>query len=620
MNQNKFEVCCSIARLLSIGPPDRIKGGTISKDFIDSILGSVSPNLNAGQTKEASAKLVCSGLNLEWSSKFSSTGGTLTSDFFLAVEQCLVDKDTTETKLVVDISPSDNMLGVLPHLNYEPWFAIAEFVDNAVQSHQNSSWALSRPLTVTISIDRESKILKVHDDAGGISDKDLPRACRPAEVPPNRKGLNEFGMGMKSAAFWFCDNWTLESSTVGERTIKVVDFDLHLACNGETEINVDRRQTSPESHFTRLTLKGVHNSLPGMTLKKVKSHLCDIYRPLILSGDLVLKIGKDGEEERLKAHKHPSLTARTWIQGGSTGVEDSQTPEVLWEKDVTFTLRSGKRVRGRAGVYPEFPESASSVGITLYRRGRAVAGTADEKWQPDTPDARIYLHKTSYQRQRLWVELHLDGFEVSHTKDGIKWGEGEEDEFLIELESQLSEHPLDLISQAHWYRSRTAKGTKSKKKRQNLDDAIVIAGDEAEVQVETVLVDPSVPEEKVKPKENSASASKVEHRTVTHEGQTWEVKLQFVTNGGFEDRLYELGEVEEDSGRFVVPVTIYLNSMFMTSHVREEIPESLNPALHLITALAISEASLNKSGKGGKSVGALRRRFNQIVCRGGDTK
>jgi hypothetical protein len=35
----------------------------------------------------------------------------------------------------VNIRPGVSVLSVLRHLNYSPWFALAEFVDNAVQSY-----------------------------------------------------------------------------------------------------------------------------------------------------------------------------------------------------------------------------------------------------------------------------------------------------------------------------------------------------------------------------------------------------------------------------------------------------------------------------------------------------
>ena len=57
----------------------------------------------------------------------------------------------------VPINPGVSVLGVLKHLNYKEWFAIAEFVDNAVQSFRANREALaavgSDTLTVRILIE-----------------------------------------------------------------------------------------------------------------------------------------------------------------------------------------------------------------------------------------------------------------------------------------------------------------------------------------------------------------------------------------------------------------------------------------------------------------------------------
>lgn len=42
----------------------------------------------------------------------------------------------------IEIRPEVTMLGVLRHLNYKPWFAIAEFVDNSLQSYLSHKEAL----------------------------------------------------------------------------------------------------------------------------------------------------------------------------------------------------------------------------------------------------------------------------------------------------------------------------------------------------------------------------------------------------------------------------------------------------------------------------------------------
>jgi hypothetical protein len=44
----------------------------------------------------------------------------------------------------VDIRPGVSMLAVLRHLNYRPWFALGEFVDNAVESFAKHQEALAK--------------------------------------------------------------------------------------------------------------------------------------------------------------------------------------------------------------------------------------------------------------------------------------------------------------------------------------------------------------------------------------------------------------------------------------------------------------------------------------------
>src|SRR5215475_7323384 len=83
----------------------------------------------------------------------------------------------------VNIRPGVGILSVLRHLNYKPWFALAEFVDNSVQSYLANDRALKAlhgptfRLIVQIDIDTgPPAVLKIRDNAGGITAKDYPRA------------------------------------------------------------------------------------------------------------------------------------------------------------------------------------------------------------------------------------------------------------------------------------------------------------------------------------------------------------------------------------------------------------------------------------------------------------
>ena len=54
----------------------------------------------------------------------------------------------------------------------------------------------------------------------------------------------------------------------------------------------------------------------------------------------------------------------------------------------------------------------------------------------------------------MFGELHLEGFRVSHTKDGFQWDENEET-FLEFLREELDKEPLPLLDQAEGYRVRS---------------------------------------------------------------------------------------------------------------------------------------------------------------------
>src|SRR5437899_4558278 len=97
----------------------------------------------------------------------------------------------------VSIRPGVRVLSVLRHLNYKPWFALAEFVDNALQSYLDHRRDLQRVegkkfrLRVSIKIESdEGGRITVRDNAAGIHKADYARAFRAAEVPPNSTGLS----------------------------------------------------------------------------------------------------------------------------------------------------------------------------------------------------------------------------------------------------------------------------------------------------------------------------------------------------------------------------------------------------------------------------------------------
>src|SRR6202011_4963852 len=96
--------------------------------------------------------------------------------------------------------------------------------------------------------------------------------------------------------------------------------------------------------------------------------------------------------------------------------------------------------------------SVSGAGFALFRRNRLIEGSGDEGYRPEA----IFGKSNSYRYQRLFGELHLEGFEVSHTKDGFRWDENEQP-FLDLLREHLDTDDLPLLRQAEGHRVRATR-------------------------------------------------------------------------------------------------------------------------------------------------------------------
>ena len=114
-------------------------------------------------------------------------------------------------------------------------------------------------------------------------------------------------------------------------------------------------------------------------------------------------------------------------------------------------------ILGRAFLFTDLPRFVSRPA-PLARASRYFAGddliqgSGDEGYRP----TYVFGQSNSYRYQRLFGELHLEGFEVSHTKDGFRWDENEQP-FLELLRDHLDSEELPLLKQAEGYRSRAAR-------------------------------------------------------------------------------------------------------------------------------------------------------------------
>lgn len=505
----------------------------------------------------------------------------------------------------LDIRPGVRMLALFPHMNYKPWYALGEFVDNSIQSYLDLKTALRRVdgtdyrLRVVISIDpSDGGSMKVWDNAGGIALKDYRRAFVTAEPPPNSAGLSQFGIGMKSAACWFAKKWSVRTKALGEEVSRTVDFDVKKITESGTEHLKPRTRSAPASeHFTEISLHGLNRPLVKKTVGKMKDHLKSIYRVFLRRGELQLIFN----DEPLEFDEPDILIAPP--AGGS----GAQVAEVEWRKEITFSLHGGHHVQGFAALRQV--GSTSKAGFALFRNDRLVQGSDDESYRP----REIFGGANSYTYQRLFGEFNLTGFDVSHTKDVFLWGDLEEP-FLDKLKAALNARPMPLLHQAENYRSRTLADNALKnieRAADNTADAIAGLGNAVSEQVA------SEPEAAA-PAPTAPDAPSASRRDIPLEvsGETWIITLDLTTDLAATDWLElfdtEAGPAGSRDSKYQRRLGIRVAMLHPFMH-RFAGPSSseIEPLLRIAAGLALAETTARESGV--QMAGVIRKRLNNLL-------
>jgi len=514
-------------------------------------------------------------------------------------------ENQTETELNapsgdrVSIRPGVSVLSVLRHLNYAPWFALAEYVDNALQSFLSERKRLVEVGTDVLQVDidldmSDQSKLTIRDNAAGIAEADYPRAFRPAEVPPDRSGLSEFGMGMKSASCWFAPRWTVRTSALGETTERTVVFNIdQIVRDSINELKVSVEPAPAGRHFTEVTLLDLHRAPRGRTVGKIKEHLADIYRVYTRVGDLRLRF--NGE---LLTYEEPDILVAPYYK------TPSGEPE-KWRKEIDFDLGDDLYARGFAALRETM--SSTRAGFALFRRGRVIQGSGDEGYRPKS----IFGTPGSFVYKRLFGELHLEGFGVSHTKDGFQWEESEE-AFLDLLRDHLDKEPLSLITQGREFR----KGSRLEDVKKGAEEAAERTASTIERDVAPVVERITEDTVQVPPSETLPPAQLVtrQERTIRFKDETWQVVLELshdpAVGAWVEVSDSVLEGLEAKKGVRQVGVRMSLAHPFMERFGGSE-AEDIEPLLRLAVALALAEMAAYDSGV--ESASTVRRNVNELL-------
>ncbi|MCU0316134.1 MAG: ATP-binding protein [Fimbriimonadaceae bacterium] len=315
-------------------------------------------------------------------------------------------------------------------LSYTPWHAIAEFIDNSTQSYFDHKGVLDQQfdqdrdsLFVSVTYHRVHQTLSVRDNSIGMSLAELEVALDVAPNPPRNGSRSRYGMGLKTAACWFGELWTVKTKKLGDPREYTATFDVAKVAAGES-IPIEEVDGFPEHlHYTELLIERVRMKLTGRTKGKIKEFLTSMYRYDILESGITIQWDQ------------ADLDALNFL-------DDLQSKDGggSWYKEFSFEV-GGKPVTGWVGVLQN--GSRSKAGFSIMQNRRQIRGHPDS-WRPGSLYGQLQ-GSNDLVNQRLVGVINLDGFEVSHTKDDIIWHGEEEDE----IEKKLKAECWDFRQQAN---------------------------------------------------------------------------------------------------------------------------------------------------------------------------
>jgi hypothetical protein len=502
----------------------------------------------------------------------------------------------------VSIKFKPGAYGVFRNLQNKVWYALGEYVDNAVQSFENNKSRLQKTnngkyqFEVRINVDWESDFIRIYDNAAGIDSKNFLRAFEPANIPIDNTGLHEFGMGMKTASIWLADLWSVKTAPLDENEERFVEFDLKKVLKDEQEILTVKNTTkSKNKHFTELVLHRLSKNAPNAyQMDKVKRHLSSIYRKYLRNGEMKLFIN---DEEQ--SYNDPEILVAPYYT-------KPDGKKVTWIKKINYNYGDYKAI-GFVALLNELSTNEHN-GFSLFRRGRVIEGSHDEKYRPKALSGQV----GSFRYKRIFGELELVGFDVSFNKGSFQ-EQGDIEALIDGLKIELSSDELNLLKQADEYRKPKAKEDNAKVAK-NIVNTL-----KKETKTETLKskVDTSIKE--IENKINSSQNEKLIKKAKTiesHEeiidikGEKFKLKVEMINEPSITD-LYTVSIEDDELFSKKATYKINLSHPFFARFDQFEKDDDYLPIILIIRALVLAE--IFAPSQGTKKGGNVRINFNTFL-------
>jgi len=308
-------------------------------------------------------------------------------------------------------------------LAYQPWYALAEFVDNSTQAYFNNKTKLDRAYQetgekLTVNIEVGTDYIRVVDNSIGMSEAELKNAVVIGKPPVNKKGRSRYGLGLKTGACWFGDLWTVKTKKLEDDVAHKITVDVPRVATGDFDLHHETKNAPLDQHYTIVEIRNLHRAISGRTVGKIKDYLRSLYRVDIRDGLLDLK------------WNDKPLTWDANVDKRLLRTKDGKLAKKA------FDFKVGKKeVSGWAGVLAK--GSRKEAGFSIIQAGRVIVG-----WPNSYRPATLFGHQeggsNDLVNQRLLGEIFLNGFEVSHTKDQVLYEGDDQDLLENKLRKKLS--------------------------------------------------------------------------------------------------------------------------------------------------------------------------------------
>ncbi|AUF83547.1 hypothetical protein CXP39_01915 [Mesoplasma syrphidae] len=362
-------------------------------------------------------------------------------------------------KKEIDISPKTSIYKAFKRMSYQLETAIAEFIDNSTSSYfdhkdeleniyklKNQTYKLKIYVLYGNMGKPEDSFLQIKDNAYGMNFDDFQRAIRLNDIPKDRSGRNEFGMGLKTAGVWFANELRITSSslTSNEQYKIVLNVD-DLEREEANTLRVETKEVSELNHGTTIFLKNMSN-VPKSKIQKQNliDLLSSIYRNDLETGSIEIILAEykksDGCWYDFNGNKY-----------GKTSDAYINIPSIQWENKKIYVIKEGEKnnpqnadyeVKTTFDDYIDFEGTKYKVfgwigaleissrkwnGFALLRRGRVITGG---KPYSGYKVKEISGQSGSFEDIRIIGEINMDNFPVNQAKDGFSWNNGLEDAFI----------------------------------------------------------------------------------------------------------------------------------------------------------------------------------------------